>query len=50
MHYIYCALYFFHHYINSTSDHQALDLKEWGPVPKSIPGVIFSATSGEFWG
>ena len=24
-HYIYCALYFYHYYISSTSDHQALD-------------------------
>ena len=29
-HYIYCALYYF--YISSTSDHQTLDPRGWGPL------------------
>ena len=29
-HYIYCALYFYYHYISSISDHQALDPRGWG--------------------
>ena len=28
--YIYCALYFYHYYISSTSDHQALDTRGRG--------------------
>ena len=35
-HYIYCALYFYYYYISSTSDHQALDLRGWGPCSGSI--------------
>ena len=31
-HYVYCAFYFYHYYISSTSDHQALDLRGWGPL------------------
>ena len=31
-HYIYCVLFFYYHYIISTSDHQALDLGAWGPL------------------
>ena len=31
-HYTYCALYFYHHYIGSTSGHQALDPGGWGPL------------------
>ena len=30
-HYIYCALYFYYYYLSSTSDHQALDWRGWGP-------------------
>ena len=30
-HHIYCALYFHYYYINSSSDHQALDSGGWGP-------------------
>ena len=30
-HYIYCALNFYFYYISSTSDHQALDPRGWGP-------------------
>ena len=28
--YIYCALYFYHYFFSSTSDHQALDPRGWG--------------------
>ena len=31
VHYIYCALYFYY-YIRSTSEHQALDPRVWGPL------------------
>ena len=31
-HYIYCVLYFYYYYISSTSDHQALDPRGWGPL------------------
>ena len=31
-HYIYCALYFYYYYISSTSDHQVLDPRGWGPM------------------
>ena len=29
--YFYCELYFYFYYISSTSDHQALDPRGWGP-------------------
>ena len=29
--YIYCTLYFYHHYISITSDYQALGPGGWGP-------------------
>ena len=32
VHYIYYALYFYVYYISSTSDHQALDPRGWGPL------------------
>ena len=32
VHYIYCALYFNHYSISSTSDHQALDPGSWVPL------------------
>ena len=32
VHYVYCALYFYYYYISSTSDHQALDPRGWGPL------------------
>ena len=32
VHYIYCALYFSHYYISSTSAHQALDPRGWEPL------------------
>ena len=31
-HYIYFTLYFYYYYINSTSDHQALDPGGWRPL------------------
>ena len=31
-HSIYFALYFYYYYINSTSDLQALDSGDWGPL------------------
>ena len=30
--YIYCALYFYYHYISSSLGHQALDPRGWGPL------------------
>ena len=35
-HYIYCALYSYYYYINSTSDHKALDPGGWGPLTHLI--------------
>ena len=32
MHYIYCALHFCSYHISSTSDHQTLDPRGWGPL------------------
>ena len=32
VHSIYCALYFCHYYIGSTSDHQVLDPGGWRPL------------------
>ena len=32
VHCICCALYFYYNYISSTSDHQALDPRGWGPL------------------
>ena len=32
VHYTYFALYFYYYYISSTSVHQALDLRGWGPL------------------
>ena len=32
---IYCAFYFYYYYISSTSDHQALDPRGWGPLEQS---------------
>ena len=31
-HYIYCALYFYYDYISSTSNHQVLECRGWGPL------------------
>ena len=35
-HYISCAFYFYHYDISSTSDHQGLHPRGWGPLPNSI--------------
>ena len=35
-HYIYCMLYFYYYHISSTSDHQALDVRGWGPLVNKI--------------
>ena len=40
---IYCALYFYHYYISSTSDHQALDLRGWALLDYVTP-IIFTVT------
>ena len=39
-HYIYCALCFYCYYISSTSDHQASDLRGWGPLAQFTLLVI----------
>ena len=31
-HYVYCAVYFYHYYISSDSDHKALDPGGWEPL------------------
>ena len=31
-HYVYCAFYFYYYHISSTSDHQALESRGWGPL------------------
>ena len=36
MHYIYCAFYLYYYYISSTSDHQALEPRGWGPLPTAL--------------
>ena len=36
VHYIYCTLHFYYYYIDSASNHQALDLGGWGPLTYSI--------------
>ena len=43
---IYCAFYFYYYYISSTSDHQVLDPRGWGPLPYSrgINRPCFSCT------
>ena len=44
VHYIYCALYFYYYYISSTSDHQALDSRGWGPrFPFLVLFLIFGS-------
>ena len=37
-HYIYCVLYFYYYYISSTSEHQALDARGWGPLFQNVVG------------
>ena len=41
-HYMYCALYFCYYYISSTSDHQAVDPRGWGPLTYRILGKCSS--------
>ena len=36
VHYISCAFYLYHYDIRSTSDHQGLHPRGWGPLPNSI--------------
>ena len=36
VHDIYCELYFYYYCFSSTSDHQALDSRGWGPLPYAI--------------
>ena len=31
-HCIFCSLYLYYYYISPTSDHQALDSVDWGPL------------------
>ena len=41
VHYIYCVLYFYYYYINSTSDHQVLGPGAWGPLSQvSLQGMV----------
>ena len=39
-----CALYFYYCYISSTSDHQALDPRVWGPLIQSIFSSVQSSS------
>ena len=43
-HYIYCALYFYYGYISSTSDHQALDPRCWGPLIYGVQRIALLDT------
>ena len=36
VHYLYCTLYFSYPYISSTSDHQALNPRVWGPLQYNV--------------
>ena len=40
VHFIYCVLYFYYHYISSTSDHQELDPGGWGPLDQGSLKVV----------
>ena len=44
--YIYCALHFCYYYISSTSDHQALDSKGWGPPNLKNPEFVSILAKG----
>ena len=39
VYYIYCVLYFYYYYINSISDHQSLDPRGWGLLPREITSI-----------
>lgn len=43
-HFIYCALYYYY-YISSTSDHQALEPRGWGPLPQCLPLMLLPLVS-----
>ena len=45
-HYTYYVLYFYCYYISSTSDHQALDPGDWGPLFCIIMDYLISITIG----
>ena len=44
--YIYCVLYFYYYYISSTSDHQVLELRVWGPLGYKTAMTLFKKDSG----
>ena len=48
---IYCALYFYYYYISSTSDHQALDPRGWGPLSRGsrAPLEVRSGQGVRLW-
>ena len=39
VYYIYCVLYFDYYYINSISDHQSLDPRGWGLLPREVTSI-----------
>ena len=45
-HYVYCDLYFYYYRISSTSGHQALDPRGWGPLPSAL--VIFTGLASSY--
>ena len=48
--YLYSALYFYYHYISSTSDHQASDPRGWGPLlqtSRPMPWLTANESDGE---
>ena len=46
VYYNYCALYFYYYCISSTSDHQALDSRGWGPLNYFIESFIVTLGGG----
>ena len=49
-HYTYCVLYFYYHYISSTSDHQTLDPRGWGSLSDGTPAVrVLGGRQPGFW-
>ena len=45
-HYVHCALYYYYYYISSTSDHQVLELRGWGPLGYKPAMTLFKKDSG----
>lgn len=48
----YCALYFYHDYIRSASDHQTLDAGGWRPLTQPLLTIIIyvlTNLTGFFW-